>query len=207
MATRNSEYELRENSLYETPEWVTEALLPFLGRGRHAIWDPCAGKGKMTRVLDRRHTAYASDLVLYEDAGTVMEFGGRPVLQIPGVGRVLQRDFLHDEPFTSFDGIVANPPFGHIGPRFLRHALKLTKETTWCEGGFVAMLFPFGFDAAPGRVDVFRDHPAFHAKITLTRRIVWFEPQPGKEADPSSHHAWYIWDWRRRKGPAIMEYV
>ena len=200
MAQRNSEYLRKPLDLYETPEWVTEALLPHLSRGQLALWEPAAGRGKMAIVLNRKHACYSSDIQL-ADGFEACAWGWRPGITVPGVGQLIQHDFLVDEPYTEFDGIVTNPPFGREGPKFLRRALDLTKERR----GFVAMLFPMDFDAAPGRADLFRDHPAWHKKVVLTKRIVWFAREDGQKEAPSMHHAWYLFD-HRHEGPATIAY-
>ena len=51
MSQRESGYERIERDRYETPEWVTRALLPHLGNIK-SVWEPAAGSGKMARVLE-----------------------------------------------------------------------------------------------------------------------------------------------------------
>lgn len=205
MAQRNSEYERKPLDLYETPEWVTEAMLPHLGRGRLLIWEPCAGNGRMARILESAdHRVTCSDIA----PPPATEGIGLSAFKIGAKGNpITQLDFLTDEPLDGFDGIVTNPPFGREGPRFLRRALELTKQSNPYRRGFVAMLFPMDFDAAPGRCDLFGEHPAWHKKVVLTQRIIWFAREDGKKEQPSMHHAWYIWDWRRAGGPATLEYA
>jgi hypothetical protein len=99
--------------------------------------------------------------------------------------------------------IVTNPPYGaggKLAERFVRHALSAAR------GGYkVAMLLPMGFDAAKGRIDIFRDCPTFHCKIVLLTRIRW-ENLAQKKAGPSQNHAWYVWD-ERHTGPATMHWL
>lgn len=52
MSQRASGYERKERDLYETPAWVTEALLPHLPEGLTEIWEPACGSGKMARALE-----------------------------------------------------------------------------------------------------------------------------------------------------------
>ena len=46
MSQRGSGYERKALDLYDTPAWVTAALLPHLP-GVRAVWEPAAGSGKM----------------------------------------------------------------------------------------------------------------------------------------------------------------
>jgi hypothetical protein len=62
MSQRNSGYERKERDFYETPEWVTEALMPHLP-ARLRIWEPAAGSGRMVRALRTGgHVVEASDI-------------------------------------------------------------------------------------------------------------------------------------------------
>ena len=45
MSQRESGYERIERDCYETPEWVTRALLPHLGNIK-SVWEPAAGSEK-----------------------------------------------------------------------------------------------------------------------------------------------------------------
>lgn len=205
MSLRNSEYRRNEFDFYETPEWVTAALMPFLGRGRHIIWEPCAGRGRMKREIERHgHECWASDINLPE--GRLIADGIVPRVITPDAGTIWQLDFLKDDPIQEFSGIITNSPFGELAPLFLRRALTLA-QSKWCPKGFVAMLLPMAFDAAIGRRDLFAEHPAFDKKIVLHQRIVWMEREDGKRAAPSMHHAFYLWDFARAGGPATTHYV
>lgn len=182
MSQRDSGYERKERDLYETPEWVTEALLPHLPKTAN-IWEPACGSGKMAKVLD---ATYATDLETeYGDSG--MDF-----LKLRRPSPV---------PRFSCHAIVTNPPY-ELAQEFCEHALRLMKEVS----GTVAMLLRTDFDHAKSRAHLFRDCPAFAKKLVLTKRIVWFEPEPGaKGKSPSFNHAWFIWDWRH-SGPPILAY-
>ena len=100
MSQRDSGYERRERDLYETPEWVTEALLPHLPR-QLAIWEPAAASGKMARVLDAK---LATD--------------------IDGHGGHL--DFLRQALPNGINAIITNPPY-ESAQEFIKHALNLTQ--------------------------------------------------------------------------------
>ena len=183
MSQRDSGYERKERDLYETPEWVTEALLPHLPLIHH-ILEPACGSGQMARVLDKIAKVTAYDI--------------EPTM--PGAGRV---NFLEMIPgcrgYGDRIGIITNPPY-ELATEFCEHALKLTEPVD----GLVAMLLRTDFDHAKGRSHLFRDCPAFAKKLVLTKRIVWFEPEPGsKGKSPSFNHAWFIWDWKHEGPPTI----
>lgn len=182
MAQRISGYERKPRDLYETPEWVTRALISYI----HPIfdtlnvWEPACASGKMARELG---AIYASDLVT--TYGT------------PGV------DFLKTDRLPErVNAIITNPPFNREAEKFIRHGIELIRPI----GGFMAMLLPIDFDSGKTRRDMFGACPGFAAKLVLTSRIVWFDPPPGaKNKGPSQNHAWFIWDYADtgQLGPAI----
>lgn len=189
MSQRNSGYERKDRDLYETPEWVTEALLPhipYLRKG--SIWEPAAGSEKMALVL-HGYTVMSSDIE-------------------PRSSLVTQIDFLEadwwpwrepDEASGERPAIITNPPY-EFATEFCEQALRLMSR--W--SGVVAMLLRTDFDHAKTRSHLFRDCPAFAKKLVLTKRIVWFEPDSGaKGKSPSFNHAWFIWDWKHDGPPTI----
>lgn len=195
MSQRDSGYERKDRDLYETPEWVTEALCEHLykdGWALGSVWEPAAGSGKMLDVLKR-----------YADPGCAIGSDIEPLRE-----DIRRADFLSSDwpvyrgPFgqTVFGAIVTNPPYD-LAQAFIERSLRMFegKQTTK-----VAMLLRTDFDHAKSRSHLFRDCPAFETKLVLTRRIVWFEPEPGsKGKSPSFNHAWYIWDWAHEGPPTI----
>ena len=179
MSQRDSGYARKERDLYETPEWVTEALIPHLPRLPKLIWEPAAGSGKMLRVLQKVSEAFGTDI----------ESGHDFLVSVPSLSR------------SGVDAIITNPPY-ELATEFCEHALELMERRR----GLVAMLLRTDFDHAKSRAHLFRDCPAFAKKLVLTKRIVWFEPEPGaKGKSPSFNHAWFIWDWQH-KGPPTIAY-
>lgn len=185
MSQRDSGYERKERDLYETPEWVTEALHPHLpDYALQRIWECAAGSGKMADVISRWGAGwFASDI---EPLGSGIEQG----------------DFFRwASPPHHSTSIVTNPPYD-LGTQFCEHALRVMESAE----GLVAMLMRTDFDHAKSRAHLFRDCPAFAKKVVLTKRIMWFEPEPGaKGKSPSFNHAWFIWDWRN-DGPPTLAY-
>lgn len=173
MSQRDSGYERKPFDLYETPAWVTRALVPHLPGRINAILEPACGSGKMATAL----------------AECWFEVDGYDIQD--GV------DFLVMNAAHGYDSIVTNPPYSHA-TEFVQHALELMRE----QRGVVAMLLRTDFDHAKTRAHLFRSHPAFARKVVLTKRIVWFE-EAGKKAAPSYNHAWFIWDWQHEDAPII----
>lgn len=178
MSQRVSGYERRPNDLYETPEWVTEALLPHIMQRVDApIWEPAAGNGKIANVLERIVPfVFQSDIQ------------GEP-------GLVEELDFLTTNKIhCDFDFIITNPPY-ELAREFIVKALDMSYPS-----GLVAMLLRTDFDHAKTRQSLFGEHRAFAKKLVLTKRIKWFE---GTTGSPSFNHAWFIWDWLHEGAPTI----
>lgn len=179
MSRTASGFERQPAELYETPEWVVDALVDHVPIDGLTIWEPACGPGKMVRAM-QRHGAIvsASDLNTY-----------------PGVsGARFGLDFLSTTKLSGIDGIITNPPYGPRGTTataFIRHGISQIVR-----GGFMALLLPIDFDCAMRRADCFEDCPQFAAKIALRKRIVWFgQPKvPGvKNNGPTENHAWFLW--------------
>lgn len=168
MTVTASKYERRENDLYETPEWVTRALLRHFPVQKHwRILEPAAGNHKIADVL--------------REAGA-----GVITLDIKTYDR--PHDFEQD--FLTFnlgraDAIITNPPYGlqnRLAVWFVEHALASTD-------GMVAMLLTAKFDFGKTRRRLFSDSTRFAAKINLIDRISW----TGDGVTGTEDHAWYVW--------------
>lgn len=197
MSQRDSGYERKERDLYETPEWVTKALVPHIPAYVKSVYEPAAGNGKMIRALgDAGYVVHADD---------VSE--GRDFLQCGGP--------------LSVWAIITNPPYVHAS-EFIEQALMLMRPVP----GLVAMLLGNDFDHAKTRQHFFSGCPAFAKKVVLTKRIKWFDgPVPCKHCGatgqqdgikckpcngkgekvqgPSENHAWFIWDWTHHGAPTL----
>lgn len=177
MSQRNSGYARKDLDLYETPEWVTEALLGEVLTRPGSIWEPACGNGRMVKVLKDHFMVIATDI---ENSG--VDF--LKVVQLPS---------------AAIRGIITNPPYDKA-EEFCTHALDLVRSVR----GFVAMLLRCDFDHAKSRAHLFADCPAFAKKLVLRKRIVWFVEADGKpKASPSFNHAWYLWDWKHEGPPTI----
>lgn len=185
MTQSASSYARLDGDKYFTPAWVTDALLDveqFEGR----VCDPAAGAGHIVDAcLARGLDAFGVDLA--PDAPHIMG----PV------------DFLATD--GSLATVITNPPYGlgsRLAVQFIEHALKLTKVRR----GKVAMLLKVGFDSAKGRRHLFDEHPAFAVEYRLVERIRWANLEQSA-AGPTENHSWFVWDWRKRPGPAAKGYL
>ncbi len=165
-----SQYARKENDLYQTEPWATEALLRNFPVGvGMVVWEPAAGNHLIADVI-REHGAkvVTSDIATYDRTHD----------------HIL--DFLNPKlPSQAYNAIYTNPPYGK-GNRdavtFARLALKRC-------AGWVALLLTAKFDFGKTRADLFADNPRFCAKIALVDRIQWF---PGATSG-TEDHAWYVW--------------
>lgn len=175
MSQRDSGYERKERDLYETPEWVTEALRPHIPRQPEKIWEPAAGSGKMSRVL----STWGCGVVSSDIEPSPLAY---------------QADFLTCPPHDGADAIITNPPY-ELATEFVQRALGNIPF-----GGFVAMLLRTDFDHAKTRQHLFSRHRSFAKKVVLTKRIKWFEDSKGQ---PSFNHAWFLWHHGHDGAPTL----
>lgn len=160
MAQRDSGRKRIEHDRYETPEWVTDCVVPHLKIDKRTmIHEPAAGSGKMVRAL-RRHGYRVS-------SGDITR----------------GRDFLAKD--KEYPVIVTNPPYSHA-EEFVEHALACT----FYARGTVAMLLRLDFDSAKTRAYLFAIHPAFEKKIVLTKRIRWIEGSTGSPSENHAWFIW-----------------
>jgi methylase of polypeptide subunit release factors len=160
MSQRDSGYERKERDLYETPEWVTHALLDGHLRPPKVVWEPACGSGKMVRALG---------LLDAEIIGSDIETGS---------------DFL-SVPLVDADAIITNPPYAQA-EAFIRVALNHVKPFD----GMVAMLLRTDFDHAKTRQYLFGGCPQFARKVVLTKRIQWFEDSKGSPSFNHAWFIW-----------------
>lgn len=171
MTVTASNFARKENELYETEAWATEALLRHLPVAGLSVWEPAAGNHKMADVL-REHGAkvWTSDIATYEREHDH------------------QWDFLHGfhaGADTFFDAIITNPPYGKGN----REAVRFAELSLQRCAGWVALLLTAKFDFGKTRAHLFRDCPRFYGKIALVDRISW----AGNGETGTEDHAWYLW--------------
>jgi hypothetical protein len=104
-----------KDDLYETPQCAVETLLRVEPWLPCVVWEPCAGRGAITRVLRwGGHSVIAHDLVAHPGAD-------------PGIETPI--DFLMERrPPEGVARICTNPPFKNADA-FIRHGLRLGLET------------------------------------------------------------------------------
>jgi hypothetical protein len=166
-----SGYARKENELYQTEPWATEALLRhFPVAGTH-VWEPAAGNHLMADVLrEAGAKVITSDIATYSREHDY------------------KADFLSDyqahEPFD-FNAIITNPPYGKQNRDAVRFAELALKRCP----SFVALLLTAKFDFGKTRAHLFRNNRRFIAKIALVDRISW----EGNGETGTEDHAWYCW--------------
>ncbi len=100
MSQRISGYERKTLDSYETPAWVTEALLPHLpDEWIHEIWEPACGSGQMVRVLETICPVRATDIIKGDD-------------------------FLTPSQWMMSEWIITNPPYD-LAEEFIVQALAM----------------------------------------------------------------------------------
>src|SRR5690349_6768441 len=100
MSQRDSGYERKERDCYETPEWVTEALIKHIPKRVKSVWEPACGSGRMSSVLEQVFSqVYATDIAM-------------------------GRDFLKVERNNCW-AIITNPPY-NLATEFISRAIQLT---------------------------------------------------------------------------------
>lgn len=162
MSQRESGYERKERDLYETPAWVTAALIPHLPRVPRLVWEPAAGSGKMVRAL--------------------MDSGIWPVHSDIADGTdFFQQRFTKDDA----DSIITNPPY-EVATEFVTRSLSLTER----HEGIVALLLRTDFDHAATRRLLFGNCRQFAKKVVLTKRIRWFEDLKGSPSFNHAWFIW-----------------
>lgn len=196
-------YQRIDDDAYFTEPRCVHALLGHLGLDLPwLIAEPMCGDGAIVKVLEAAgHQVIASDL---RDYGA-----GYPLRDLLSLGRdefARQRTRL----------VITNVPY-EGGAKFIAHLLWLTQPMQ----GLVAILLRHEYDCAPVRRALFRDHPAFACKLTLTFRPKWRFPaaveaamrartiaegkDPDKKNSPRFPFAWFIWNWQHQ-GDAALRY-
>lgn len=175
-----SGFERRPMDIYETPPWPVDALAEVIPLRGRIIWEPACGPGKMVRALQAKGAhVIGTDIVDYGSTDQAGLF-----------------DFTSDAPVPDqcrrIHAIVTNPPYGarnKTAEVFIERGLGRLPN-----GGFMALLLPADFDHAKTRAHLFGDCPHFAGKITLRKRIQWFDPPPGeKGVGGTQWHAFFVW--------------
>lgn len=166
-----SNYARKENDLYQTEPWATEALLRHLPVRGLTVWEPAAGNHLMADVLrEAGADVVTSDIATYDR-------------QHDATADFLAPRFAYKNP--KHDAIITNPPYGKGN----RDAVKFAELALNRCAGPVALLLTAKFDFGKTRRHLFADCNRFMMKIALVDRIQWF---PG-DSSGTEDHAWYVW--------------
>jgi hypothetical protein len=167
--------------LYETPAVGTEALLR-VEQIPHRIWEPAAGRGAITRILQEHgHEVISSDVC---DYGFPLDFVG---------------DFLTQEQMPADCGcILANPPYQIVEP-FVARALELAS--------LVILLLRLAFLESERRCHILegrglaRVH-VFRKRLPMMHRDQW----AGRKANSGMAFAWMVWS-RGYAGATVIDRI
>lgn len=187
---------------YPTQPPATRALLsvPLVQNLIHkaVIWEPCCGDGAIVRELPLMGSVISTDIAAYEgfDPDALLD-----LLALPTLADLAPLTGDHRLP----SGIITNPPYGDLAQPIIEKSIDLMKDRK----GFVMVLVRHEWDCAKGRAKLFRDHPAYLAKITLLFRPHWVVPKPGEKAgSPRFSYAWHVWSWAKDPAaPALNLYA
>lgn len=167
-----SNYARKENDLYQTEPWATEALLRNFPVSGLTVWEPAAGNHLIADVLrEAGASVVTSDIATYDrEHDALVDF--------------LAERFAYKNPPHA--AIITNPPYGKGN----RDAVKFARLALQRCSGIVALLLTAKFDFGKTRADLFGSNHRFAAKIALVDRIQWF---PG-DSSGTEDHAWYVWN-------------
>lgn len=174
MSATNRGSERRPNDFYETPETVTtDFLFNHLEGDFRRILEPCAGSGKMVRVLRERFPNAIID---------TMDIDNHP--EIPEAMHEMVADFLeHKIKHPKYDLIFTNPPYS-LAREIIGHALESYPRAT------IVMLLRVGFleskkryswwqDKLPTELHILANRPSFDGKGNDATAYAWFVWRPG----------------------------
>lgn len=153
-----------ENDFYETPAWLTRAILPEIKQlhgDRPLFLEPACGQGAIVRELAAffpQSGICANDLTMGVDFLKIEPRGPKP-----------------------FDVIITNPPYS-LAQEFIEQALKWRRS----ELSLVVMLLRLNFLGSQKRAAWLRQHTP---SVYVSPRRPSFT---GKGTD-ATEYAWFIW--------------
>lgn len=178
MTVTASNFDRKENDLYETEAWATEALLRSLPYKPNKVWEPSAGNHAIADVLrDHGIKVVTSDIVTYDrEHDFIFDF--------------INGDFNSINIFD-FDFIITNPPYGRGNREAVKYARNIQKiyQSNACDLFGWSLLLTAKFDFGKTRKDIFKDNMNYLSKTVLLDRISW----AGNGQTGTEDHAWYNW--------------
>ena len=144
-ATGRNHGERQKDDFYETPYWVTRAILPKLNLGKRVL-DPFAGKGAILNIVKNEYKPICCDTFGIElDAERARAANMRGHCVFDG-------DAFNGTLWPDADSIATNPPYVD--------ALKaILRSLAHCSGD-VAFLLRLNFLGAQERASFHKEHPA-----------------------------------------------
>lgn len=212
MSSTNRGGQRAERDFYETPEWLTEAILPHivghldqLDMSPVNVLETSAGNGKIVRVVEGflRNKGREQDLGF---STTMYDIHPGPEIE----DRCIKQDFLSVEQRPDYHLIVQNPPFTH-NREFVEHALGfLHKE----QPSVFASMTRIGLLGSQKRAEWWRTYRPHEIHLTPRRPkfrgngndseefvwLVWYGPLPKQPPDCSRFY-WLRTEqekWRRK---------
>lgn len=181
MSAANRGIARQPDDFYETPGWLTQAILPHLSLTSSSIvFEPSCGKGAIVRELLAHGVSagrvYCADI----NAKFVKHVESRFDVS------VVKTDFLQKtlpgfyRTGTRPDLIITNPPYKH-GLEFVEESLEIADGV-----GTVAMLLRLNFLGGQRRASFLRENPC---DVYVTPRRPSFT---GRGSD-ATEYAWFVW--------------
>jgi hypothetical protein len=188
MGKHETGYPRVERDDYPTPAWPIDALAEHVELRGLTVWEPACGEGRMAEALK------AAGCARVYSTGIVNGYAGQD-----GVF-----DFLSERTpdLPRCDGTPFGPR-GKTAEAFIARGLQLLGNGFT---NFVALLLPHDFDSAKTRAHLFGDCPYFAGKITLRRRVKWFEHPDRPQRNPKENSAWFLFR-RYASPPPIVLYA
>lgn len=190
---KHNNYPLIKNEFYETPTWVTEALLSDSNvinsiaaclaefTNRLFLWEPAAGRGAITNVI-RKNISYVD--VYSSDIDPQAE--GIETRDFLAVG---PEDIVYKDRSIKDSIIITNPPFS-LADAFI--------EKTISYGGCGLFLLRSEFETAKKRREIMKH--CFY-KLVLTKRPRWIADST---KSPMYNFAWYAFSASLSKVPDLF---
>jgi hypothetical protein len=174
MSSTNRGAVRKPQDFYETPEWLTEAIMPSLhrwfGYSCRRILEPASGNGAIVRVLERWFPEARID------AGDIQN----------------GQDFLTHEYSGSYDLIITNPPYS-LAMEFVERAYTYHNSVPHgllsMNRGLVAMLLRLNFLGSQERAPWFRLFGGHTPSIYVSPR----RPDFTGDGGDSTEYAWFVW--------------
>jgi hypothetical protein len=185
MSSTNRGAVRKPQDFYETPEWLTEAIMPYLRQWWYGsdgsyrrILEPASGNGAIVRVVERWFPE------AHIDAGDIQN----------------GQDFLAYEYSGPYDLIITNPPYSlameFVQRAFTYHNSQVPHGLLSMDRGLVAMLLRLNFLGSQERAPWFRQFGNTPSVYVTPKR-----PDFTGDGGDSTEYAWFVWG---RSSPGVF---